>query len=59
VIPEETGVLFPDPAEESLAQAVYRAERIRWSARRIRGNANPFNKEKFIARVTGTKTPTI
>jgi glycosyltransferase involved in cell wall biosynthesis len=62
VIPEETGVLFPDPTEESLAQAVHRAERIRWSPQRIRENAERFNKEgfvrkteKFIGRVTGTK----
>jgi glycosyltransferase involved in cell wall biosynthesis len=62
VIPEETGVLFPDPTEESLAQAVGRAERIRWSPRRVRENAERFNKEvfireteKFIERVTGTK----
>jgi len=62
VVPEETGVLFPDPTEESLAQAVDRAEQIKWSPQRIRQNADRFNKEvflreteKFIGRVTGTK----
>jgi glycosyltransferase involved in cell wall biosynthesis len=62
VIPGETGVLFPDPTEESLAHAVKRAERIGWSPRRIRANADRFNKEvfvrqteEFIKRVTGTK----
>ena len=63
VIPGETGVLFPDPTEESLAHAVKRAERIGWSPRRIRANADRFNKEvfvqqteEFIKRATGTKT---
>jgi glycosyltransferase involved in cell wall biosynthesis len=62
VISGETGVLFPDPTEESLAQAVDWAERIQWSPRRIRENADRFNKEvfvreteKFIGRVIGTK----
>ena len=62
VIPEETGALFPDPTEESLAQAIERAERIRWSPQRIRENADRFNKQvfiretkKFIRRVTETK----
>jgi glycosyltransferase involved in cell wall biosynthesis len=62
VIPQETGVLFPDPTEESLAEAVDRAERIGWSRRRIRENADRFSKkvfvrktETFIERVTGTK----
>jgi glycosyltransferase involved in cell wall biosynthesis len=62
VIPEETGVLFPEVSEESLAQAVDRAEGIKWSPRRIRENADRFNKEvfvreteNFIKRVTGTK----
>ena len=62
VIPEETGVLFPDPTEESLAEAVERAERIEWSPYRIRENADRFSKEvfvreteEFIRRVTGTE----
>jgi glycosyltransferase involved in cell wall biosynthesis len=62
VIPQETGVLFPDPTEESLAEAVDQAERIRWSPRRIRENADRFSKkvfvrntDAFIERVTGTK----
>jgi glycosyltransferase involved in cell wall biosynthesis len=62
VIPEETGLLFRDPTDESLAQAVDRSERIRWSPRRIRENADRFNKEvfvreteEFIGRVIGTK----
>ena len=66
VVPEETGVLFPDPTEESLAEAVERAEQIAWSPCRVRENANRFSKsvfvretEEFIRRVTGTKRPTI
>jgi glycosyltransferase involved in cell wall biosynthesis len=62
VVPEETGVLFTDPTEESLAQAVERADRIKWSPYRIRENADRFSKEvfvreteQFIRRVTGTK----
>jgi glycosyltransferase involved in cell wall biosynthesis len=62
VIPDETGLLFRHPTEESLAQAVDRAERICWSPRLIRENADRFNKEvfvreteKFIERVIGTK----
>ena len=62
VIPEETGVLFPDPTEESLADAAERAEQIAWSPYRIRENADRFSKklfvretEKFISRVTGTE----
>jgi glycosyltransferase involved in cell wall biosynthesis len=61
VIPEGTGVLFRDPTEEGLAEAVEHAERINWSPIHIRENANRFNKEvfireteKFIRRVTGT-----
>ena len=66
VIPEQTGLLFPEPTEESLAQAVERAERMKWSPLRIRENAERFNKdvfvretEKFIRRVTTLKTPVI
>jgi len=62
VVPGETGVLFADPTEESLGQAVDRAEQIKWSPRRIRENADRFNKEvfvqeteEFIGRATGTK----
>jgi glycosyltransferase involved in cell wall biosynthesis len=62
VIPDETGVLFSEPTEECLAQAVKRAETIKWSPARIRENADRFNKErfigeteKFITRVTGTR----
>jgi len=62
VIPHETGVLFGDPTEESLAEAVDQAERISWSPRRIRENADRFSKkvflrktETFIERATGTK----
>jgi glycosyltransferase involved in cell wall biosynthesis len=62
VIPHETGVLFPDPTEESLAEAVDQAERISWSPPRIRENADRFSKkvfvrktETFIERATGTK----
>jgi glycosyltransferase involved in cell wall biosynthesis len=66
VIPEQTGLLFPEPTEESLAQAVERAERMKWSPLRIRENAERFNKdvfvretEKFIRRVTTLKSPVI
>jgi glycosyltransferase involved in cell wall biosynthesis len=66
VIPEQTGLLFPEPTEESLAQAVEHAERMKWSPLRIRENAERFNKdvfvretEKFIRRVTTLKTPVI
>jgi glycosyltransferase involved in cell wall biosynthesis len=62
VIPDATGVLFSEPTEECLAQAVKRAETIKWSPARIRENADRFNKErfieeteKFITRVTGTR----
>ncbi len=61
VVPEETGVLFPNPTEESLAEATERAAGIKWSPYRIRENADRFSKkffvretEKFINRVTGT-----
>ena len=66
VIPEQTGLLFPEPTEESLAQAVERAERMKCSPLHIRENAERFNKdvfvretEKFIRRVTTLKTPVI
>jgi glycosyltransferase involved in cell wall biosynthesis len=62
VVSEETGVLFPDSTEESLAEAVERAEKIEWSPYRIRENAEQFSKEvflrkteEFIRRVTGTE----
>jgi glycosyltransferase involved in cell wall biosynthesis len=61
VVPEETGVFFPNPTEESLAEATERAHRTKWSPYRIRENANRFSKEVFvreteelIRRVTGT-----
>jgi glycosyltransferase involved in cell wall biosynthesis len=63
VVPDETGVLFQEPTEESLAAAVQRAEQIEWSAHRIRENANRFKKEvflreteAFIRRVSENKT---
>jgi len=62
VAPEETGVLFLNTTEESLAEATERAHRIKWSPDRIRENADRFSKkffvretEKFIRRVTGTE----
>jgi glycosyltransferase involved in cell wall biosynthesis len=62
VIPEKTGILFPHPTVESLADAVQRAERIQWTPYRIRENANRFSKEvfvrkmsQFIGRVTATE----
>jgi glycosyltransferase involved in cell wall biosynthesis len=61
VVPDETGILFPDPTEESLAESVERAESMEWSPYRIRENADLFSKdvflretEQFIKRVTGT-----
>jgi glycosyltransferase involved in cell wall biosynthesis len=60
VVPAETGVLFSDPTEESLAEATECADRIKWSPHHVRSNAERFNKEvfvreteKFIKRVTG------
>jgi glycosyltransferase involved in cell wall biosynthesis len=62
VIRDETGVLFRDSTEKSLADAIERAERIKWSPYRIRKNADRFSKEvfiretqNFIQRVIGTK----
>jgi glycosyltransferase involved in cell wall biosynthesis len=62
VIPEETGILFPYPTVESLADAVQRAERIEWVPYHIRENAERFSKEvfvqkmgEFITRVIGTE----
>jgi glycosyltransferase involved in cell wall biosynthesis len=66
VIPEETGVLFNDATEESLAEAAERADRITWCPDRVRKNANRFSKsvfvretEDFIRRVAGTNRPEI
>jgi glycosyltransferase involved in cell wall biosynthesis len=62
VVPNETGVFFSHPTEESLVEAVEQADRIKWSPYRIRANAERFNKgvfvretEKFIRRVSGTE----
>jgi glycosyltransferase involved in cell wall biosynthesis len=62
VIPDETGVLFPDPTEEGLVEATERAERIKWTPYRVRENAERFSKqiflrktEELIRRVTGTE----
>ena len=51
VIPEETGVLFADSTEQSLAQGVERAQKLTWSPGRIRENAERFSKEVFIRRI--------
>jgi glycosyltransferase involved in cell wall biosynthesis len=62
IIPEETGVLFANPTVQSLLGAVKRAEQIEWMPRRIRENAQRFDKEvfvrktsEFIKRVTGSE----
>jgi glycosyltransferase involved in cell wall biosynthesis len=62
VIPEETGVLFAHPTVQSLVDALERAERIQWTPRRLRENAQRFDKEvfvrktnEFIKRVTGSE----
>ena len=48
VIDGETGVLFGDPAVESLAAALKRAASIDWEAAKIRRHAEQFSRSRFI-----------
>jgi glycosyltransferase involved in cell wall biosynthesis len=60
ILPDETGLFFPEQTPESLMDALQRFGRSRFDKRRIRQNALRFSKEKFqreyqaeVARVVG------
>lgn len=47
VIPERTGILFPEQTVEALMQAVQRSESRIWDAEAIRQHAQQFNPDRF------------
>ena len=47
----ETGVLFPDPTPESLAEAVRRAERMTFNRQRLRAQAERFDTAVFMGQL--------
>ena len=47
ILPDETGLFFPEQTPESLMDALRRFERKQFDKRRIRDNALRFSKERF------------
>jgi glycosyltransferase involved in cell wall biosynthesis len=52
VIGGQTGVFFDEPTVESLMGAIHKAETITWDQKRLRENAERFQKSHFLSAMT-------